>query len=143
MINLNKTSDEAKKQLQEKLTMIMNNKNDEIVSTLMDAVVAFEHEYRNTNKEPQVPNDKVILSATVFSKLVNIISFAENNELIDKGLLKEMVDDVSANRTSIKNNPKKNIKDIRLDSDNQHLKNVIEQLFGPHSTFDSNNDFHW
>jgi len=54
-------------------------------------------------KQAEIPNDKIVLSADTFSKIINIISYAENMNLIDP-ILQDIYDDVKKNRTSLSKN---------------------------------------
>lgn len=99
----------------------MENQNNEIMETInkhvdqlkniefnaiMDYINRYEakkeKEFEQKQKEivPSIPNDKVVLSANVFSKLVNFVAVKENEDDSYKGFLNEMLEDVKKNRSS-------------------------------------------
>lgn len=74
------------------------------VSLVSDYLVKKECE-----KKFKVPDDKIVLSAEMFSKIVNIISHMENNGSVDNGLLQNLLDDVKKNRENIESVTNKEI----------------------------------
>jgi hypothetical protein len=104
----------------------MENQNNEIMETInkhvdqlkniefnaiMDYINRYEakkeKEFEQKQKEivPSIPNDKVVLSANVFSKLVNFVAVKENEDDSYKGFLNEMLEDVKKNRSSFEKKP--------------------------------------
>ena len=75
-------------------------------NTIMDYISKYEmkkeKEYEQKQKDfvPSIPNDKVVLSANVFSKLVNFVAVKENEDDSYKGFLNEMLEDVKKNRSA-------------------------------------------
>ncbi len=72
-----------------------------------------------------VPNDKIILSADIFSKIINIISFAENQNLIDS-FLEDIYADVKKNRTSLSKAQKEKPK--RYERPRQQYQTIFDIL---------------
>lgn len=82
-------------------------KNDEF-NVIMDYINYYKLDYEKKLQDKQkdtvleIPNDKVVLSASVFSKLVNFVAIKENEDEVYKGFLNEMLEDVKQNRSAIK-----------------------------------------
>lgn len=115
---------------------------------LMDYINKQKVEMERRMKEnPVFPNDKIILSADVFSKIINIVSFAENNDVIEAGLLEKIFKDIKNNRSELMHSEPKEIvvekepKEIVVEkTPAQKIKPRIanaDHFKHPHSTVDN------
>lgn len=106
---------------------------------LMDYINKQKVEMERRMKEnPVFPNDKIILSADVFSKIVNIVSFAENNDVIEAGLLEKIFKDIKNNRSELMHSEPKEI--VVEKTPAQKIKPRIanaDHFKHPHSTVDN------
>lgn len=106
---------------------------------LMDYINKQKVEMERKMKENSVfPNDKIILSADVFSKIVNIVSFAENNDVIESGLLEKIFKDIKNNRSELMHSESKEI--VVEKTPAQKIKPRIanaDYFKHPHSTVDN------
>lgn len=68
---------------------------------------------KELEKKPDfvLDNKKIILSSDIFCKMVNVIAYAENNDLIDP-LLNDIVEDVKKNKTNLSEKSKKKVNSI-------------------------------
>lgn len=88
----------------------------------------------------KIPNDKVVLSASLFSRIFNILAYAESNGICDEGLLNELTADVKNNRTEIESKaeqtkPKNINREVRcLDDFHDVLRDILT---------DKNSDSHY
>ena len=67
------------------------------VDEYLDSVDAKEKEEKTAEKVV-IPNDKIILSADVFAKIINNLSFAQSEGVIEDGSLDMIFKDVQKNR---------------------------------------------
>lgn len=106
---------------------------------LMDYINKQKVEMERRMKEnPVFPNDKIILSADVFSKIINIVSFAENNDVIESGLLEKIFKDIKNNRSELMHSEPKEI--VVEKAPTQKIKPRIanaDHFKHPHSTVDN------
>lgn len=78
-------------------------------------------------------NKKIILSSDIFCKMVNVIAYAENNDLIDP-LLNDIVEDVKKNKTILSEKSKKRIHDVQRQPRNEkyefhpHIRRIFPLL---------------
>jgi hypothetical protein len=108
---------------------------------LMDYINKQKVEMERKMKENSVfPNDKIILSADVFSKIVNIVSFAENNDVIEAGLLEKIFKDIKNNRSELMHSESKQKEIVVEKTPAQKIKPRIanaDHFKHPHSTVDN------
>lgn len=106
---------------------IINKHVDQLKSiefnTIMDYISKYEmkkeKEYEQKQKDfvPSIPNDKVVLSANVFSKLVNFVAVKENEDDSYRGFLNEMLEDVKKNRSAFEKAIKPSISNNTVNTD--------------------------
>ena len=88
---------------------------EELIVDKKEFMTTFESmldKYVEENKqEIEIPNDKIVLSADIFSKIVNIISYCESQNVIDP-FLQDMFDDVKQNRTMLSRKKKEEKKAV-------------------------------
>lgn len=119
-----KNEKEIAKNISEKIDCMFNKNKENLKNEVLDIL------YKNINlmeKEPAViPNDKVVISAKLFSELVNIASYAEKQELIREGFLQELIKDVSMNRETLTKPKQCNCKKSHGDSTTQKKESCTD-----------------
>ena len=117
--------------------MDLNEFKEEISATIKERYARLAKEEENVvidllprydnQKETvaKIPNDKIILSADLFSRIVNLVSFAESHDMVEEGLLTEIVADVKKNRASFERVEKPIEKKIEKEEDfNDEIRNL-------------------
>lgn len=82
------------------------------------------NEERSNNKILKnniVSDSQIVISAEVFCKVINILSYVESNEIIEQGIVKEILDDIDKNKKIIKNK----VVDTE-DDDSKNARSIVE-----------------
>lgn len=93
---------EIKAKLRTQLENDFNKFKEQEFNLFMDYLMQLE------NKKVSVPNDIVVLSATAFSKIVNMLSVAEGQGLIEDGIVADILDDIQKTRKQVESIPSNN-----------------------------------
>lgn len=114
----NKISNKLDKVLVQNKEDIKNMILDCIYSTINSERVELENKQSAT---PVIPNNKVVISAKLFSEIVNLSAFAENNGFIEEGFLQKITNDVKENRHELEQKHK-NVEPESRKEENEILK---------------------
>ena len=114
---------------------------DELKNIIFKAITDYEKEkediHRKQLKELEekknnviLDNNKIVLSSDIFCKMVNVIAYAENNELIDP-LLNDIVEDVKKNKKILSEKSERKINNVPKQQKNEkyefhpHIKRIF------------------
>lgn len=105
-------TEDTKKLISNKIQELQKNTNESLTNIIFDILqeqeVKLQNAYAKKEETTNIPNNQIVLSADIFSKIVNVIAFAENNDIVEKGLLSEITNSVLDNRKKVSmNNVKK------------------------------------
>lgn len=116
--------------------------NEYIESNIPEPKVIEKPVEKIVEKPAELPNDKIILSAETFSKIINVISYAENQNIIEP-VLSDIYDDVKRNRINLSKSFKneyeketeklrKHLKDIKKKGQEPTLFDILEWVTNPY-----------
>ena len=86
---------------------------------IIEKEIAYISDYlvqKELNVKTKVPDDKIVMSAEAFSKIVNLLSIAENNGTIEKGIMQSILDDVKETRNVVETINAEKTNESNLDS---------------------------
>jgi len=117
-MDLNEFKEEISATIKERYAKLAKEEENAII----DLLLRYDSQKETVAK---IPNDKIILSADLFSRIVNLVSFAESHDMVEEGLLTEIVADVKKNRASFERVEKPIEKKIEKEEDfNDEIRNL-------------------
>lgn len=97
---------EIKAKLRTQLENDFNKFKEQEINIFMDYLMQLNLE--TENKKVSVPNDMVVLSANAFSRIVNMLSVAEGQGLIEDDIVADILDDIQKTRKQVESIPSNN-----------------------------------
>ncbi len=117
-MDLNEFKEEISATIKERYARLAKEEENVVI----DLLLRYDNQKETVAK---IPNDKIILSADLFSRIVNLVSFAESHDMVEEGLLTEIVADVKKNRASFERVEKPIEKKIEKEEDfNDEIRNL-------------------
>ena len=117
-MDLNEFKEEISATIKERYARLAKEEENVVI----DLLLRYDNQKETVAK---IPNDKIILSADLFSRIVNLVSFAESHDMVEEGLLTEIVADVKKNRASFEKVEKPIEKKIEKEEDfNDEIRNI-------------------
>jgi hypothetical protein len=109
----------------------INDKINQIIKYSQEVKTELEQYKNKLKEEATIPNDKIVLSADMFSKIINTLCYVENQDIIEHGFVDSIFKDVKANRNSLTRdmNNYKPYEPIRNVQPSQTEINDINDLF--------------
>lgn len=114
---------EIKAKLRTQLENDFNKFKEQEINIFMDYLMQLNLE--TENKKVSVPNDMVVLSANAFSRIVNMLSVAEGQGLIEDDIVADILDDIQKTRKQVESIP----------SNNSQTYEYIRRVKDPYSQF--------